>query len=232
MNSTDLKIAAAKVAIKYVQSGMKLGIGTGSTADEFTRLLGPMVQNGLEIQAVPTSVRTEKLCAELGIKTYSLEQLPELDLTIDGADELDAQLQLLKGGGGALLREKIVAQASKEMIVIADHTKVVDTLGAFALPIEVVPFGLSSTKLAIRALANALELVGALKLRQNADNSTFITDGGHFILDASFSRISDAKRLSEDLNKIPGVVENGLFIGMASKAVVATLNGVEIIEKD
>jgi ribose 5-phosphate isomerase A len=131
-----------------------------------------------------------------------------------------------------LLREKIVAQASKEMIVIADHTKVVDTLGAFALPIEVVPFGLSSTELAIRALANALELVGALKLRQNADDSTFITDGGHFILDASFSRISDAKRLSEDLNKIPGVVENGLFIGMASKAVVATLNGVEIIEKD
>lgn len=231
MDPLQLKISAAKAALDYVKSGMRLGVGTGSTADEFTKLLGQKVQQGLDIQAVPTSERTEKLCDEFGIHTFTLEELPQLDLTIDGADELDDKLQLIKGGGGALLREKIVAQASTEMIVIADSSKIVKTLGAFPLPIEVVPFGLASTKIAIESLAKSMELKGPVELRKNSDQTTFITDGGHFILDASFSLIYDAKRLCDALNKIPGIVENGLFIDMASAALIAGTDGVNVIKK-
>lgn len=230
MDPKELKIAAGAKALEFVENGMRLGVGTGSTADEFTKLLAPKVHAGLEIKAVPTSNRTETLCNELGIKTYTLEDLPELDLTIDGADELDADLQLIKGGGGALLREKIVAKASKEMIVIADDSKVVNHLGKFPLPIEVVPFGLSSTRIAIDDLASNLDLQGEINLRMANNSEPFITDGGHFILDASFSLISDAKRLCIELNQIPGVVENGLFINIASKAVVTGHNGIQIIE--
>lgn len=232
MNSKEQKIAAAAEALKFVEDGMRLGVGTGSTADEFTKLLGEKVKAGLQIKAVPTSVRTEELCHKVGIKTYTLDELPELDLTIDGADELDNDLQLIKGGGGALLREKIVAKASKSMIVIADGSKIVDVLGQYALPIEVVPFGLASTEIAIANLRDALNLTGDIVLRKNTDGSSFITDGNHFILDASFGRISDAKRLNNGLNQIPGVVENGLFIDIASKAIVATSDGVDIINKN
>lgn len=232
MDPLQLKISAAKAALKYVKSGMRLGVGTGSTADEFTRLLGKKVQQGLDIQAVPTSERTQKLCDELGIKTYTLEDLPQLDLTIDGADELDDKLQLIKGGGGALLREKIVAKASTNMVVIADTSKTVETLGAYPLPIEVVPFGLASTRIAIENLAKDMDLNGPIELRKNDDKTTFITDGGHFILDASFGLIYDAKRLCDALNKVPGVVENGLFIGMATTALVAGTDGVKVIENN
>jgi ribose 5-phosphate isomerase A len=232
MDALQLKISAANAALDYVKSGMRLGVGTGSTADEFTKLLGEKVQQGLDIQAVPTSERTQKLCNEVGIKTYTLEDLPQLDLTIDGADELDHKLQLIKGGGGALLREKIVAGASSKMIVIADTSKTVETLGAFPLPIEVVPFGLASTTIAIENLAKGMELSGPIELRKNSDQTTFVTDGGHFILDASFSLIYDAKRLCDALNKVPGVVENGLFIDMATTALVAGTNGVNVIEKN
>ncbi|WP_162652432.1 ribose-5-phosphate isomerase RpiA [Lentilitoribacter sp. Alg239-R112] len=232
MDALQLKISAANAALDYVKSGMRLGVGTGSTADEFTKLLGEKVQQGLDIQAVPTSERTQKLCNEVGIKTYTLEDLPQLDLTIDGADELDHKLQLIKGGGGALLREKIVAGASSKMIVIADTSKTVETLGAFPLPIEVVPFGLASTTIAIENLAKVMELSGPIELRKNSDQTTFVTDGGHFILDASFSLIYDAKRLCDALNKVPGVVENGLFIDMATTALVAGTNGVNVIEKN
>lgn len=232
MDPLQLKISAAKAALEYVKSGMRLGVGTGSTADEFTKLLGKQVMQGLDIQAVPTSERTQKLCEELGIKTYTLDDLPQLDLTIDGADELDDQLQLIKGGGGALLREKIVAKASTNMVVIADTSKVVKTLGAYPLPIEIVPFGLASTKIAIESIATALDLKGPIKLRENNDQTTFVTDGGHFILDASFSLIYDAKRLCDALNKVPGVVENGLFIDMATTALVAGTDGVNVIKNN
>lgn len=220
MDARQMKIEAARAALTYVESGMRLGIGTGSTAEEFVRLLAEKVASGLSIEGVPTSERTAKLCNELGVPLKSLDELPALDLTIDGADELDGALTLIKGGGGALLREKIVAASSARMIVIADESKLVETLGAFPLPIEVNPFGLASTRILIEKAASRLGLSGALNLRRSGD-STFVTDGGHFILDASFGRIPDAEALSNELNSIPGVVEHGLFINMATLAIIA-----------
>ena len=208
---------------------MRLGIGTGSTADEFVRLLAEKVAEGFNVQGVPTSERTARLCVELGVPLYSLDDLPELDLTIDGADEVDGSLGLIKGGGGALLREKIVASASARMIVIADETKVVDHLGAFPLPIEVMPFGLAATRIAIEKAASRLDLSGSLDLRRSGDGP-FMTDGGHYILDASFGRIPDAEALSVALNIIPGVVEHGLFIDIATLAVVASGGGVRTLK--
>lgn len=220
MDARQMKIEAARAALTYVESGMRLGIGTGSTAEEFVLLLAEKVASGLTIEGVPTSERTAKLCNELGVPLKSLDELPELDLTIDGADEFDGALTLIKGGGGALLREKIVAASSARMIVIADESKVVETLGAFPLPIEVNPFGLVSTRIQIEKVASQLGLSGALNLRQSGDK-TFVTDGGHFIIDASFGRIPDAEALSIGLNSIPGVVEHGLFINMATLAIIA-----------
>ncbi|MFS8048923.1 ribose-5-phosphate isomerase RpiA [Rhizobium sp. BR 314] len=220
MDARQMKIEAARAALAYVENGMRLGIGTGSTAEEFVRLLAEMVAAGLTIEGVPTSERTAKLCNELGVPLKSLDELPELDLTIDGADEFDGALTLVKGGGGALLREKIVAASSTRMIVIADESKVVETLGAFPLPIEVNPFGLVSTRILIEKVASQLGLSGALNLRRSGDE-TFVTDGGHFIIDASFGRIPDAEALSIGLNSIPGVVEHGLFINMATLAIIA-----------
>ena len=220
MDARQMKIEAARAALTYVESGMRLGMGTGSTAEEFVRLLAEKVASGLTIAGVPTSERTAKLCNELGVPLKSLDELPELDLTIDGADQVDGALTLIKGGGGALLREKIVAASSARMIVIADESKIVQTLGAFPLPIEVNPFGLASTRILIEKAASRLGLSGALNLRRSGD-VTFVTDGGHFILDASFGRIPDAEALSNELNSIPGVVEHGLFINMATLAIIA-----------
>lgn len=227
--SRELKIEAAKAALGFVKDGMKLGIGTGSTADEFIRLLAVEVKNGLSVIGVPTSEHSHALCAELGVPLTTLEETPELDLTIDGADELDSDMCLIKGGGGALLREKIVAAASGQMVVIADESKVVETLGAFPLPIEVNPFGLGATRIAISKLADKLGLVGEIALR--GGDKPFVTDGGHFILDASFSRIHDAEGLSDGLLNIPGVVQHGLFIGLASAAVIAGTEGIRIIKR-
>ncbi|WP_440983554.1 ribose-5-phosphate isomerase RpiA [Shinella sumterensis] len=220
MDAREMKIKAAEAALAHVEDGMRLGIGTGSTAEEFVRLLAEKVAGGLSVEGVPTSERTARLCLELGVPLKSLDELPELDLTIDGADEVDGRLRLIKGGGGALLREKIVACASRRMIVIADESKVVETLGAFKLPIEVNPFGLVATRIAIEKLATRLGLSGAIDLRASGDG-TFTTDGGHYILDASFGRIPDADALARNLNDIPGVVEHGLFINIASLAVIA-----------
>jgi len=220
MDARQMKIMAAAEALKHVENGMRLGIGTGSTAEEFVRLLAEKVSEGFEVRGVPTSERTARLCLELGVPLNSLDELPELDLTIDGADEVDSGLRLIKGGGGALLREKIVAAASKRMIVIADETKVVDTLGAFPLPIEVNPFGLAATKIAIERCAASFGLSGEIKQRKAGDG-LYRTDGGHYILDASFGRISDAEALATSLNAIPGVVEHGLFINLASLAIIA-----------
>lgn len=224
-----MKIEAARAALGYVEPGMRLGIGTGSTAEEFVHLLAERVADGLEIIGVPTSERTARLCMELGVPLTTLDEMPELDLTIDGADELDAHLNLVKGGGGALLREKIVASASKAMIVIADQSKLVETLGAFPLPIEVNRFGLRATEIAIRRVADTLGLNGPLTLRM-AGGEPFITDGDHFILDASFGRIPDPRALSDALHAIPGVVEHGMFIGLAQKALLAGLGGVKTIQ--
>lgn len=231
MSSVDprqLKIAAAAEALTHVKNGMKLGIGTGSTAEEFVRLLAVKVAEGFEIIGVPTSERTAALCTELGVPLTTLEETPHLDLTIDGADEVDGDLSLIKGGGGALLREKIVAAASDAMIVIADESKVVDTLGRFPLPVEVNRFGLAATKLAIEKAIAGLGLEAPLNLRMK-DGEIFVTDGGHYILDASFGRIPDTKALSDALFAIPGVVEHGLFIGLARAAIIAGTSGIRTL---
>jgi ribose 5-phosphate isomerase A len=229
MDARQLKVMAAAEALKNVEDGMRLGIGTGSTAEEFVRLLAEKVADGFKVQGVPTSERTARLCLELGIELKSLDELPELDLTIDGADEVDGHLNLIKGGGGALLREKIVAAASKRMLVIADESKLVETLGQFPLPIEVNAFGLAATRIAIERLAARLGLSGELKLRK-LDDAPFETDGGHYILDASFGRIPDADALAGALNAIPGVVEHGLFINLASLAIIAGPAGVRTLK--
>ncbi|WP_407051972.1 ribose-5-phosphate isomerase RpiA [Methyloraptor flagellatus] len=227
--SVEMKRRSAEAALAHVEPGMKLGLGTGSTADEFVKLLGARVAAGLDVVGVPTSERTAALAGSLGIRLETLDTLPELDLTIDGADEIGPGLVLVKGGGGALLREKIVAAASARMIVIADKSKVVETVGAFPLPIEVVPFGLGSTRLKIERIAADLGLAGPLALRQGRDGAPYLTDGGHYILDASFRRIPDPKALAEALATIPGVVEHGLFIGLATAAVVAGLDQIETL---
>ncbi|WP_176083282.1 ribose-5-phosphate isomerase RpiA [Martelella sp. HB161492] len=229
MDARQLKVKAAETALGYVENGMRLGIGTGSTAREFVALLGEKVAEGFEIIGVPTSESTARQCLELGIPLKSLDEVLELDLTIDGADEIDPALTLIKGGGGALLREKIVASSSHRMIVIADETKVVETLGAFPLPIEINPFGSGATRLAIEKAATRLGLSGHMDLRRSGDGA-FMTDGGHYILDASFGRIPDAQALSDALHAIPGVVEHGLFINIATLAIVAGADGVRTLE--
>ena len=228
MDAREMKIKAAEAALSHVEDGMRLGIGTGSTAEEFVRLLAEKVASGMVVTGVPTSERTARLCVELGVPLKSLDELPELDLTVDGADEVDPALRLIKGGGGALLREKIVASASARMIVIADESKVVDMLGAFKLPIEVNPFGLVSTRIAIEKAAGRLGLSCALTLRASGDGA-FTTDGGHLILDAYFGRIPDADALANALNFIPGVVEHGLFINLASLAIIAGPDGARTL---
>jgi ribose 5-phosphate isomerase A len=228
MNARTLKIEAAAAALTYVEDGMRLGIGTGSTAEEFVRLLAEKVKSGLNIIGVPTSERTASLCRELGVGLTTLEETPELDLTIDGADEVDPELTLIKGGGGALLREKIVAAASSRMIVIADASKAVETLGAFPLPIEVNCFGLAATKIAIERAATKLDLAGPLTLRMTGAEP-FVTDGGHLILDASFGRIPDTRALSIALHAIPGVVEHGLFLDLARVAILASADGIKTL---
>jgi len=229
MDAREMKVEAAKAALAYVEDGMRLGIGTGSTAEEFVRLLAEKVHGGLKVEGVPTSERTARLCVELGVPLKSLDELPELDLTVDGADEVDADLTLIKGGGGALLREKIVAAASSRMIVIADESKLVGVLGAFPLPIEVNPFGEAATRIAIERAVAKLGLSGELKLRKSGSD-IFMTDGGHHIFDASFGRIPDAEALSAELNSIPGVVEHGLFIHMASLAIIAGKAGARTLQ--
>ncbi len=228
MDLKAAKIEAAKAALDYVEDGMRLGIGSGSTAEEFVRLLAASVSNGLQVIGVPTSERTAALCRETGVVLSDLDTTPHLDLAIDGADEIDPKLSLIKGGGGALLREKIVAAAADRMIVIADETKLVDVLGRFPLPVEVNRFGLAATQRAIGEAAKSLDLRGPLTLRMT-NGQPFVTDGGHLILDASFGRIPDTRALSNALYAIPGVVEHGLFLGMAATAIVAGAEGVKTL---
>ncbi|PSM20052.1 MULTISPECIES: ribose-5-phosphate isomerase RpiA [Nitratireductor] len=228
MDARLLKIEAARAALAYVEDGATIGIGTGSTAEEFVRLLAARVADGFTVVGVPTSERTARLCGELGVPLTTLDAAPRLSVTVDGADEVGPDLALIKGGGGALLREKIVAAASDSMVVIADDTKLVEMLGRFALPIEVNVFGLAATRIAVEKAASRLGLSGPVALR--GGQTPFVTDGGHMILDASFGRIPDPRALSEALHAIPGVVEHGLFLDLASVAIIAGENGVSTIK--
>jgi ribose 5-phosphate isomerase A len=229
MSSDALKVAAAERAIEFVESGMRLGLGTGSTAAKFVDLLGKKVAGGLDVVCVATSQATQEQAEALGIRMATLDDMPFLDLTVDGADEIDGDLRLIKGGGGALLREKIVATASGRMVVIADASKKVATLGAFPLPLEVAPFGLTATRNMITALAADVGCEGDIKVRVLAGGKPFLTDGGNLILDCHFGRIDEPEELDEALKLIPGVVENGLFIGIADLAVIAGADGVTLI---
>ncbi|MVA97753.1 ribose-5-phosphate isomerase RpiA [Nitratireductor sp. CAU 1489] len=229
MDARLLKIEAARAALAYVEDGATIGIGTGSTAEEFVRLLAAQVADGFVVVGVPTSERTARLCGELGVPLTTLDAAPRLSVTVDGADEIGPDLALIKGGGGALLREKIVAAASDGMVVIADSAKLVEMLGRFALPIEVNAFGLAATRLAVEKAASRLGLSGPVAVRGGKDEP-FMTDGGHMILDASFGRIPDPRALSSTLHAIPGVVEHGLFLDLASVAIIAGENGVSTIK--
>jgi ribose 5-phosphate isomerase A len=223
--SEDLKHRAAEAALAYVKDGMRLGLGSGSTAALFVTLLGKRVADGLTVVGVATSDATADIARKSGVPLASLDDEPELDLDIDGADEIGPGLSLIKGGGGALLREKIVAEASRRMIVIADSGKTVATLGAFPLPIEVTQFGLVATSRAIERAAAKLGLRWSINLRRNAGNP-FVTDAGNYILDASFGRIPEPEALAQKLAGIPGVMEHGLFLGYADLALVASPDGV------
>jgi ribose 5-phosphate isomerase A len=220
------KRQAAERAIVLVRPGMRLGLGTGSTARHFVDLVGAQVRKGLRIVGVPTSEATARQARELGIPLTTLDETPELDLTVDGADEIDGALRLIKGGGGALLREKIVAASSRRMVVIADASKRVAQLGSFPLPIELVPFGAAATIRRVEQAAAALGLAGPLTLRRRG-GALFVSDGGHYILDCAFGAIADPEALAQALAFIPGVVDYGLFIGMASAAIFAGPAGVE-----
>ena len=238
------KFVAAKQATEYVEDGMKIGLGTGSTAAWLVQCLGEMVrEEGLKITCVATSRETETLAAEVGIKTVPLEEAKWLDLTIDGTDEFDEALTLIKGGGGALLREKIVATASDRMIVIADASKRVATLGAFPLPLEVIPFGLPVTKGLVEELLTGLDVLGRNTVLRMDGDAPFETDNGNHILDLHLKHISNPRQLSFALNQIPGVVENGLFIDICDMVIVGhgdgkvtvrdlTNNSAEIVHYD
>jgi ribose 5-phosphate isomerase A len=226
----DFKRLAAIAALAEVRPGMRLGLGTGSTAKIFVDLIGERVAAGLDVICVPTSEVTAAQATALGIRLTDLEATPELDLTVDGADEIGPGLALIKGAGGALLREKIVAAASERMIVIADISKKVPVLGKFPLSIEANLFGLGATRRKIEKLLVRMGAQGALVQRRRPDGSAFITDGGHVILDASFGRISEPKALADALIDIPGVVQHGLFIGLCQRAYVAGPAGIEVLD--
>jgi ribose 5-phosphate isomerase A len=231
MNMDELKRQAAARALEQVRDGMKLGLGTGSTAKHFVDLLGERVRDGLNVIGVPTSEATHAQALRCGIRLTTLDEIDRLDLTVDGADEIDPSLNLIKGGGGALLREKIVAVASDRMVVIADESKWSDVLGRFPLPVEVIPFGLAATQRAIgRAFAQS-GVSGQMVVRKGKDGHVFVTDGGHWIVDAHLERITDAPRLAGLLNVIPGVVEHGLFIGLANTVVLAGARGIRVVER-
>ncbi|NIY80212.1 MAG: ribose-5-phosphate isomerase RpiA [Rhodobacteraceae bacterium] len=220
------KFVAAKKAVDYVEDGMKIGLGTGSTAAWMVRCLGEMVrEEGLNIVGVPTSSRTAELARQQGIKVISLDEAKWLDLTIDGADEFDGELNLIKGGGGALLQEKIVATASDQMIVISDVSKQVDMLGAFPLPVEVIPFGWQTTKALVEETLVSMDVLGQQStLRMNGE-AAYVTDEGNHIIDLHLQRIGNARQLALVLNQIPGVVENGLFIDICDKVIIGHGDG-------
>jgi len=215
MSNDNEKEAAARASLPFVQDGNIVGLGTGSTAAHAVRLLGDRVRAGLKIRGIPTSTETKALALAVGIPLTTLDEFQQVDVTIDGTDEFDPQLNLIKGGGGALLREKIIASASKQLVIIADSSKQVAVLGKFPLSVEVIPFAES-------LLAKKIAALGAkVQRRQSADGKPFITDEGHHILDCHFGQINDPPALARILSDMPGIVEHGLFIGMASVVLIA-----------
>jgi ribose 5-phosphate isomerase A len=229
LSPDDSKQLAAAKALELVTPGMRLGLGTGTTAAHFVALLGAQVAKGLDVICVPTSERTRTLAALHSIPLTTIDASPELDLTVDGADEFDPKLRLIKGGGGALLREKIVAMASKRMIVIADSSKLAAVLGKFPLPVEVNVFGLEATRRMILAAAKACGCEGEVCLRKTPGGRAFVSDNGHYIVDCFFGAIADPDRLADRLSAIPGVAEHGLFIGIAKAVISAGPAGIEIL---
>ena len=228
--SQDKKIIAAEKAIEYVKNGMKLGLGTGSTADEFTKILSKKIIEGLDVICVSTSKKTEKLAIELGIPLSTLSELGSLDLTVDGTDEVDSNLSLIKGGGGALLREKIIAYNSKSLIIIADDTKRVKKLGNFKLPIEISRFEHSAINKKILIKLEEIGYFGESFIRET-NNENFVTDGGNFIYDFSIGHIEEPYIINQLVNSIPGVVENGLFVDMADVVIIGENGKTEIYER-
>lgn len=214
------KQAAAREAVRLVEPGSIVGLGSGSTATYAIRFLAERVRQGLEITAIPTSLKTKQLAEQLGIPLTTLEEHHQIDIDIDGADEIDPHLNLIKGGGGALLREKIIASASQRFVVVAESAKLVPCLGKFPLPVEVIAFAQPIVKTRIEALG------AQVSLRQYAYGNPYVTDEGHHILDCTFGRIEDPPALARKLHEIPGVVEHGLFIGMAELALVGKDGGV------
>ncbi|MGR3550915.1 ribose-5-phosphate isomerase RpiA [Pseudooceanicola sp.] len=220
------KYVAAKRSVDYVEDGMRVGLGTGSTAAWMVRCLGELVrQDGLKIKGVPTSTRTAQLARDVGIEVISLDEAKWLDLTIDGADEFDGDLNLIKGGGGALLQEKIVATASDQMIVIADIGKEVERLGAFPLPIEVIPFGWQTTQALVEETLISMDVLGRNSTLRMNGQRPFLTDEGNYILDLHLNRIGEPRQLAMVLNQMPGVVENGLFIDICDSVIVGYGDG-------
>jgi ribose 5-phosphate isomerase A len=222
MANDQEKEAAARSSLRFIKDGQVVGIGTGSTAEFFIQLLGEKVRNGLRIRGIPTSDRSGRQASSLGIPITTLDECPEIDVTVDGADEFDPQLRLIKGGGGALLREKIVASATRQVVIITDQTKRVPVLGRFPLPVEVIKFAQAVVQKKIEALG------AKVSVRRDAEGKAYLTDENNHILDCRFGQIADADRLARQLSDMPGVVEHGLFIGMANVVLVA--NGSEIVE--
>ncbi len=225
------KSAAGKKAVEtYLRSGMQVGLGSGTTSHWMVRHVAEAMRDGLEIVGVPTSVATRELATQLGIPLADLNDVVTLDLTIDGPDEIDADGAMIKGGGAALLWERIVANASKRMVVVLDDTKIVDALGKFPLPIEVIPFGWKSTQ---RKLSELFEEAGYRDVRielRPGDDGPRVTDSGHYLLDAHLERITDKAAIADRLNLIPGVVENGLFVGVADELVIGHPDGSATVE--
>ena len=224
MSADDDKMLAARAAVELVTDGMALGLGTGSTAVFAVQLLGERVRDGLKIQGVPTSESTEKLAKSVGIPIVTLAQCPRLDLDIDGADEVDPNLCLIKGGGGALLREKIVAFASRRVVIIVDEKKLVDKLGRFHVPIEVIPFACGS-------IQETIIEMGANSTVRERDGRVFQTDENNLILDCDFGLIADPRSLARKLSLIPGVVEHGLFIDMVERVIIGSNGNVKTLTK-
>ena len=230
MNTEDQKKAAALAALDYIKPGMKIGLGTGSTANHFITALGERVKAGLDILAVPTSRSTHDLAARLGIPLTDLEKNPFLDITVDGADQFNEKFELVKGGGGALLLEKIVATSSRYMIAIADESKKVSSLGKFPLAVEVIPFGVRATAWKIERAMKICGVSGTIDLRRK-EGKPFKTDSGNAILDLGLDTIPEPARLSELIKSIPGVVETGLFIDICGIILMGTKDGVKTFRK-
>jgi ribose 5-phosphate isomerase A len=224
LSADQMKKAAALAVLPKIQDGMVVGLGTGSTANHFIQALGEKVKAGLNVECVPTSEATAKLATSLGIKLTTLDSRPVIDITVDGTDEIDPNFCLIKGGGGALLIEKIVASSSKFMVVIADESKQVKTLGKFALPVEVVPVGIKAVAWKIERAFKGFEIDAALTLRMK-DGTPFRTDAGNFIIDCACGEIKQPDRLEYLLNNVPGVVNNGLFVGICGVAYIARADG-------